>query len=402
MHVTRSVYLWTRLLSTPFWALFALLPVILYRDFGATPLQITLLVTLKPLVALLSPYWSARIHHRPDRLIGNLALASGLKYVPFLFAPWINNAWVFVGAFGLHMMLVRAAIPGWMELCRRHMEGERRQKTFALGSAVDYLGGALLPLAFGWVLDGYLESWRWIFPLFAVVGMGSTLLFLRLPRLSLPLHRSEELVLGSELQKPWKEAWELLRGRADFRAFQWAFMLGGSGLMVLYPALPRFFVDALHLSYTELALALTVCKGVGFALTSPLWARFFGRVDLFRFTVGVTFLAALFPLCLLAAPGAHLWLYVGYMGYGVMQAGSEMAWHLSGPIFSGDAPSGPFSRANVLMVGLRGCFAPALGSLLLQVGGSFSVMALSCFLCTAATLYLLLQPARKAIPYTSV
>lgn len=36
---TRSAFLWTRLLNIPFWAIYNMLVIILYKDLHATPLQ---------------------------------------------------------------------------------------------------------------------------------------------------------------------------------------------------------------------------------------------------------------------------------------------------------------------------------------------------------------------------
>lgn len=45
-------------------------------------------------------------------------------------------------------------------------------------------------------------------------------------------------------------------------------------------------------------------------------------------------------------------LYVAYGLYGVMQAGSELGWHMSGPCFAQEKDSTVFSSTNVLMVGI--------------------------------------------------
>jgi hypothetical protein len=68
--------------------------------------------------------------------------------------------------------------------------------------------------------------------------------------------------------------------------------------MIMQPALPKFFFDTLHLSYAELAIALSVCKGVGFSMTTKYWSWLMGKLDIFRFGSIVTVLCAFFPLAL--------------------------------------------------------------------------------------------------------
>ena len=69
---TRSAFIWSHVLNTPFWAIFNMLPFILYKDLHATPLQITAIIILKPAVSLFAPYWSAIIEKRRDLLLPNL------------------------------------------------------------------------------------------------------------------------------------------------------------------------------------------------------------------------------------------------------------------------------------------------------------------------------------------
>jgi hypothetical protein len=188
--------------------------------------------------------------------------------------------------------------------------------------------------------------------------------------------------------EPWKQSWRLIRERADFASFQVGFMLGGTGLMVLQPALPMFFVDVLNLSYVELSLALAACKGIGFVIASPSWLKLFRRFNIFYLSGLVTALAALFPFLLLSAQSHLVMLYIAYGLYGIMQAGSELSWHMSGPVFAKEHDSSPYSATNVLTVGIRGCVAPLFGAFLYSISNSATVMILGSVLCLLATRHL--------------
>jgi hypothetical protein len=386
---TCSAYIWTNVLSTPFWAIFNMLPFILYKDLGASVLQITMMIILKPAVSLVSLYWSSWIEQRADRLLPNLVWAKALAHLPFLFFPFVDSPWFFIAAFGLYMMLFRGTVPTWMEILKLNVPQTSRERIFAYGSAFKYLGTALLPFALGPLMDAYFQSWRWIFPATAVLALGAIVLQLRIP---MPLATAAASIYGKKerlstsewLAKPWKSAWKLIGRRPDFLRYQLGFMLGGSGLIIMQPALPLFFIDRLHLSYTELAVALTLCKGIGYASASPAWAKLMNKLDIFRFNSWVTALAALFPLFLIGALSNIAWLYAGYCLYGMMQAGSEMSWHLSGPLFAKDEESSVYSNINVLTVGLRGCFIPIIGTLLCYSCQAVSVMLVGSGLCLLA------------------
>ncbi|NGX42046.1 MAG: hypothetical protein K940chlam7_00322 [Chlamydiae bacterium] len=381
--------MWSRVLKTPFWAIFSLLPFILFKDLQATPIQIAMMITLKPMVSIFSMYWSAAINKRRDRLVSNIIWAGVLGLLPFFFFPFASNPWYFIFASGIYMMLHRGVVPAWMEIMKLNLPGVSRKRVFAYGSAFGYLGDGILPFLFGWLLDGYFQAWRWIFPATALISLLSIFFQYRIHvRLeNVPaLISSNASSLVSQLVQPWKNAWKLMMSRLDFRSFQIGFMLGGSGLMLMQAVLPAFFMGTLQLSYTELAIALTLCKGIGFALTSQIWAQWMNKVDIFRFSSLVTIMAFIFPMCLLFAQFHILWIYLAYISYGMMQAGSELSWNLSGPIFSRDEESSLFSSVNVVTVGLRGCIAPGLGTLLLYCTNAPVVLTIGGLFCLAATI----------------
>lgn len=358
-----------------------------------TPLQITLILSFKPMSGLIAPYWSQIIYKRPDLVIPNLVWANIIRYVPFLFIPWIDSSWIIIGFYGIYMMLYHGAIPAWMETIKCHLPEKQRERLVSIGSNIDYCGTAALPLFLGFLFDGYEYSWRWLFPVTAFLGLISTWFIYRIP----PPNVSHEdisdlpgvgIVFKNQILKPWKQSWKLIRENTGFANFQIGFMLGGTGLLVLQPTLPIFFVDILHLSYTDILLALTLCKGLGFVCSSPIWVRLFRNIDIYYFSGLVTVLAALFPLFVLGAQQEFLSLLVAYVVYGVMQSGSELGWHMSGPVFAKEKESTSYSSVNVLTVGMRGCIAPAVGAVLYSFTNVTVVMLCGSVLCLMATRHL--------------
>jgi hypothetical protein len=384
LRLTRAAYLWTNLLNMPFWGIFNMLPFILYKDLQATPLQIAAIITLKPMVSLISVYWSALVNRRRERLLSNLIWARIIAHLPFFLFPFIDNVWFFIASFSFYMMLARGVMPAWMEIIKLNIPAGR-EKLFAMGSMFGYAGNAILPFAIGWMLDNYVQSWRWIFPFAACISLTATFFKSRITiRHSPEVVPSVPFSLKEQVIAPWKYAWDLLKRRPDFVRFQWGFMLGGAGIMIMQPALPEYFVDVLSLSYTEMAVALTLCKGIGFALTTPMWARAMHKLDIFKISAFPPICICFFAVCLMAAKVHIGWLYLAYIWYGIMQAGSEMSWHLSGLIFSKNEDSSTYSSVNVLTVGLRGCIIPPLGSCLLLVTAPTVVIFLGGLLCWGA------------------
>lgn len=394
---TKNAFIWTRLLNTPFWALFTMLKFILCKDLHATELQVTVFIALAPLVSILSVYWSHAINRRRDRLLSNVILANILKYIPFLFFPFVDNPWFFVFAAAFFTMFHRSSNPAWIEILKLNLPKNVREQIFAHGTTITFLGDGLFCFFLGFLLDAYDESWRWIFPATALISVISAYFQMRIP-ISLDANEPvvEKISWREQALAPWKNAWEIVTSRRDFFNFQIGFMvLGGGGLMIMQPALPTFFMGTLNLSYKELAIALTLCKGIGCALTSTSFAKLFNKIDIYRFSSIVTLLGCLFPLCLIAAQFQLGWLYLAYGIYGVMQAGSELSWNMSGPTFAKDEESSAFSSCNVLLIGLRGAIFPILGGFFVVLFNPATVISFGGILCLLAT-FKLLSESRKA------
>lgn len=374
---TRLAYILTRILDTPFWSLYNLLPIILFKDLKASPYQLGLLIALKPLVSLLSSYWSTRVQRYPNKILSSIFYGRFLAYLPFLLFPFIHSIWYFIFSFGFYMFLQVGMVPAWMELLKQNLPSTIRDKVFSYTQIFGYLGGGLLPFLLGWVLDEWPGIWRWMFPGVAIVAL--TAYYWQSFILVRPFDTSDKTVgeVSHPLIHPWKSAWELLKKRPDFAHFQLGFMLIGSGLMIIQPTLPVFFVDKLNLSFTEMGVAITLCKGIGFACSSSLWVRLMQKIDLFHFGSIIAAIAVVFPLLLLAAQTQVVWLYVAYLIYGFMQAGNELSWNLSGPMFAKKENSSPFSTVNIIAVGVRGIFVPLLGAYFLEQFGSLTVIIIS-------------------------
>jgi F0F1-type ATP synthase assembly protein I len=385
---TKSAFVWTKVMGAPFWVMLSTLSIILYKEFHISPLLLTLFIALKPVTALFAAYWSCFVCKHEKFLVTNLILTNLLRFVPFLFFFYTESPWWMLAAFGVYMTLSRGAVPAWVEVFKRNIAGPSQSKIFALGNTIEYVGATVLPLFIGILLDLNHNAWRILFPLTALLGIVSTLFIVRISLSSLTYQSIKSAASAPDFKDiflPWKQWFTLLRSRPDFRNYQLGFMLGGAGLMIIQPILPYFFVDVLNLSYTEMILAITVCKGIGFSATSPFWAQQFKKMNIYAFSALVALLAALFPLLLLGAQFGVLLIYIAYLMYGFMQSGSELSWHLSAVTFSEKNNSLPFSEANILSVGIRGCTIPFLGSLIFQYSNSITVMCISCLLCLAGS-----------------
>ncbi len=389
---TRRAILLSSVLHEPFSALYPLLPFIFLKDLGASSLQIVLLVMLKPLVALFSFYWSSRVKKRRDLLRMNLLGAGILARVPLLICLYINNIWLLIIAAALYMLFSRASIPAWMEMLKLNLPSKVREKLFSVGAALGYGVGILIAIGAGELLDRDISLWKSLYAGSILIGLLGVVIQCIIP---IRGEHEQEATLEKVRNNPWKDSLHLMKTRPDFRRFQMGFMAGGFGLMLVQPVIPQFFSEVLHLSYKNLMIAYSICKGLGFVFTSSLWSIGLTRLSISHFTALVLFGFSLFPLCILFAPLSEWCLYLAYILYGIAQAGSHLIWHMSGPMFSDHEDSSTYSGVNIVMVGVRGVIAPPLGGLLAAVTGLYYPFFTSIVLCLIGISFLYYKaPAR--------
>ncbi|SCA63244.1 Uncharacterized protein SCG7109_AK_00220 [Chlamydiales bacterium SCGC AG-110-M15] len=386
-HKTRFAVIWMNILSEPLFTVYGLLAFILRKDLNASIFQIAILMMLRPVVSILSLYWSHTFGRRRDRLLSNVMTAEILSRAPFLLFPFTNNVWLIIACSAFHMMMRRGGVPAWMEILKLNLPSKERNRIFSQGSVVAYAEGVLLAIPIGYLLDSNPHMWRWLFPACALLGIASVALQARIP---IPLEKlpmsfePHGASIWKKILDPWVQSIQLLKSRPDFARFQAGFMICGFGLMLMQPALPLYFADVLNISYTDLMIALSVCRGMGYIISSGYWAQWLSKVGIFQFTSAVNVAVAL-SFCLMILAQFHIaGLYSAYFLYGIFLAGSHLSWNLSGPLFSHNEDSSVFTGVNIVTVGIRGSVGPALGGFLCVLLGPTSVFFIGIGFCTLA------------------
>ena len=393
---TRAAIILSSLIHEPFASLYPLLPFILIKNFKAAAIQIVLLTMLKPIASLFSFYWSEMISQKKHSLKGNLLGAGLIARIPFIFAIFLDNAWALIFASTLYMVFSRASIPAWMEILKLNLPRRFRERYFAIGSALGYAEGVLIAIGIGSLLDSNMDSWRVLYLGALFLGLIGVVIQAKLP---IREAHFDEPSKKMTFLRPWIDCLNLMKTRSDFRRFQWAFMIGGLGLMLIQPVIPIFFAETLQLSYRDLMIAFSICKGLGFVLTSSLWSRFMSTLSIGNFTSLVLAGFALFSVMIALGVYGSIWVYLAYLVYGIAQAGSHLIWHLSGPLFAEDENSSRYSGVNIVMVGVRGMLGPPLGGLLVTITGPLFVLYLSAILCLSGVSSMLIRvPSRLNSP----
>jgi predicted MFS family arabinose efflux permease len=387
-----KLYLISRFLGGPLEILFTLLIFILNKNIEVLAVQLTLIATIKPVSSLFSFYISSIIFDNPHRMRTYLSLNILMGALPCLLFPFTDNAWFYIASYGIFLVTDRAATPAWMEVLKNNADSLTVAKTVSYKNSIFYFMNIVLaPLICLW-MDETPQIWRYLFFSLALLKMiNMTLVFAIKPDMKIQIRKP--------FIEPLKRGWLLLKEQPSFSHYLFLYCIGGMGIIGTQSILPVYFKDNLNLSYVELGIAFSCCKGVSFLLTSPFWVKYTQNASLYRLnSLANLFTILYFVLIILANFHTGL-LYLAYLSYGVMLAGCELSKDLSGPHFSGQKDSTIYSSLNLALNGIRGCIFPVIGSLLYAYTGSTVVFTTAAALCLAGSIYGLWLDRRYPVAY---
>jgi hypothetical protein len=360
----------------PLIAIYSIMPFLMRKELGASMFEISLFSILSPVLAVFSFYWSSWFSYRKDQLLRSVITTWVVARLPFVFFPWIDTFWVMFVCCGIYQLFSRATTPALMEILKRNMPKQMRERVFSVYYALSVIEGIVIGLLLTQVLAICDNNWRILFLFCSLISLSSVFIQLQI---KLPSSREEAPdapISKNSLTQPLKDTVQLLRTRPDFALFQWGFMIGGFALMLIAPVRSIFTADFLPVSIADMTNARCVFVGLGMAGSSLIWRKALEIHGIHRLTAWILIGFGCYPLFLLLSSLHLSWFYLAHLLYGIAQGGSHLVWHLSGTIFSGDQNSTPFTAINVLMTGLRGAVGPLLGGFLCYSFGPVPVLIL--------------------------
>lgn len=375
--------------------MFTLLIFILSKNLSATPLQLLVMACLKPTTSIISFYISSTLHAGFHSLPPYIFVNAFIGVVACLCYPFVDNAWYYIASYAIYMIAKRAQEPAWIELLKSNLSLPEMIKTVSRGSSIAYFINICLPIILSFWLE---EMWKLLFLGGACLQLMHACCILRLKIAAVEISvRPTQTSLHRAIVDPLRQGWKLLKFNPLFSHYLLLFFLGGAGIVAIQPILPNYFNENLKLSYTQLSLGFSFCKGLSFLCSSPLWAKYAAHISLYRLNVFMNILTCFFIIGMWAASWHVEWLYAGYLCYGAMQGGCELSWNLSGPIFSKKEDSAPYSSLNLILVGIRGCICPILSYFLCMHGGATLVFMVAFCICFVAIFYGLWLDAVRGI-----
>jgi len=334
--------------------------VVAKKTLQASPLQITLL-TMAPsasqLLALVLARRFAAVEQKRVFLWAGILGRLCLLGMAFVLGPWPFLSVLLVAA-----VVQTVVIPAQNAVYQANYKPEIRGRLFGRAQVFAGIATAAAAFAAGHILDADPYAYRWMYPVAGVAGFGACLVFGSIRLRRTPMAEPEATGHSGPL-------WRLLLEDAPFRRFEIAMFVYGMGFMCMMPVFAPFFVDVIHMEYSEAALA----KGVIFSAVPVVALTFAGRmhdrVGLERLATRSYVVLAVFAASMaLARTPAQV--VAGFALFGLGMAGVNIAWSM-GPLKY--APPGQAARymgVHVALVGIRALMGNPLGAFVAEATGS--------------------------------
>ncbi len=340
---------------------------ILRRELGATPLQLSVLASAGAAFGLLSLVWVRLIHGRRP-----LTFAVWPGFVArslFLLVPFVRTAWSFVAILVATSLLTSVAEPANASVVQRVYPKGHRGRALATVRLAAGLLAILLALVAGYLLQ--LFTYRLIFPVAALAGMAACLRYWQMP---VPADANEP----TRERPGLRTAVAIIQDDARFRRLLTAHFVFGTGIWLQIPANPVMLHDVLHASTSQVGLFVAIGATAGM-LGNALWGRVVDRVSGMVALRAVYTIGAITPIVLSFADTS--WILVLTAATDAMMAtGIDTVWMLT-LIEAGDGRrTAQYVGISATLAGIRGVIAPLISGLVIEYVGVHAVylMAAAC------------------------
>jgi MFS family permease len=337
---------------------------ILRRELGATPLQLSILASAGAACLLLSLALSRLVDSRRPLpyVVWPPFVARGL----FLLVPFIESPWPFVAVLVTGTLMGALTGPAQAALVQQVYPREERGRALS----VVRVCGALLGIGLS-ILAGHAFEWfsyRWVFFAAGVLGMLGALRVRRLPVPPAPPDPAADRPgLGA--------AWLALRTDHGYQRLLLASFVFGSGIWVQMPATPVLLADVLHATTAQVGMlaAVAALAALGGSL---LWGRLADRHSSLIALRAVYLVGVLTPLIYYSCRAPWM-LVAASVSESLMHTGLDLVWMLALIDYAGPRRTAQYAAIAATLAGVRGVIGPFVGAAVLETLGVHAVYLVS-------------------------
>ncbi|MBN2788929.1 MAG: MFS transporter [Candidatus Delongbacteria bacterium] len=221
----------------------------------------------------------------------------------------------------------------------------------------------------GSLLDFDNYSFRYIYPVTAILSIIGGYIFLRIPYRDKPAENKTTMM--KSLAGSISSMTSVIKQNKPYRDFEVGFMFYGLSFMIAWPVMTIFFEDVLHLNYSSVAFYKNQATLLSLIIL-PFMGRYIGKTDPRKFAI-FTFLSLMLFLIFLGI--TEYWsanfnlmnmtfyysLLIAHTFLAVFFAMMLLLWNIGSAYFCINDDVSTYQSIHITLTGVRGAFAPLIG-----------------------------------------
>jgi len=344
---------------------------ILRRELGATPFQLSIMSSASAVFMLLSLFWARSVRDRTPLpyVVWPGVIGRGL----FLLVPLIHSSWAFIAVLVAVSLLGTVGAPASTALVERVYPHDQRGRALAMVRVTAAVPGIALALVAGTILA--VADYRWVFAAAGLLGIAGSL---RQREIPVP----ERPPMASAERSGLREAWRTLRRDRDFRRLLFAHFVFGSAIWLEMPANPLVLADVVRATTTQVGV-FAAAGAVAALVANAGWGRFADRRSNLRALRLVYCLGVITALLYAVADSAWIMVLVA-VSDAAMTTGLDLVWMLALIEVAGARRTAHYAAISATLAGVRGIVGPLVGAVVVEHVGIQAVYVVAASLMISA------------------
>lgn len=361
------------------------------KSLKGTSFQVGFLFQFSVIVLVSSVALNEFVNRTKDKkkMIRILALATRLPLMLIAFFPSDNNLmygntmchWVFLSVFFIYFSANPIIYPVINQMLRKSYSRENFGRYYSHAASANKFVMMIVTFAYGLLLDNYLNSYLFVFPIISLLGILAFFVLTKIPFSFEDISISNNSWYQS-VKDSIKQMNFTLRTNKAFKDFEMGFMFYGFAFMGTVGVIAIYFDRALELNYSSVAFYKNSYNLIAIVLL-PFLGKLIGRIDPRTFSM-VTYLGLagyvlfigltdFFPIYV-EFWGIKLYftLLIAVLSNGFFAATMALLWYIGSAYFCKPEEAADYQSIHLTLTGLRSFFAPLIGIVLYEWFGFFT------------------------------
>ncbi len=392
---------------------FALNEYILIKSLKGSNYQIGFLFQFTVIVLIFSILINIFLKsiRKKKKLIRYVGIITRLPLFLFIFFPatmatadnFFFYQLVFLFIFLVYYMANPLLFPAINHLLKNSYSHQNFGRLYGYASTINKVMMLFTTFFFGLLLDYDKNSYRFVYPVIAVLGIVSIYI---LTMINYESNESTGFRKGffSAVKESFRESIEILKTNRPYRDFENAFFFYGLAWMATAALIPIFFEQRLELNYSSIAFYKNSYNTISIIIL-PFFGKLISKIDPRKFaiyTFAFMFLHLFFMGFTEFMPfsfefwGIRIYysLIASYISYGIFGAMMALLWYIGSSYFCRNEEVSSYQSIHLSLTGLRGFMAPLLGVFLFELIGFAGVFLLS-MASLAYAIYIMIASMKK-------